>query len=257
MLIKKILSFLKRGHTRTKKFDRATEYRLTKIEKLVGTKINNPEFYIEALTHRSGVNISPLAKNVSNERLEFLGDSILNFVVTEFIFKKFHEEDEGQMTILRSRFVNKEILLNVANKINMSKLLFINGNAASAIEAGAKSILSDSIEALIGAIYLDSGIEKARKFIMKYIIQPNFNLLKLNDQNYKSQLLEYVQANKLSNPRYEVVKEEGPQHAKTFTVQVSINGILLGTGSGQTKKSAEQLAAKQAIEKIKNGKLLS
>lgn len=257
MLIKKILSFLKQRQTRTKKFDRATEYRLTKIEKLVGTKINNPEIYIEALTHRSGVNISPLGKNVSNERLEFLGDSILNFVVTEFIFKKFLEEDEGQMTILRSRFVNKEILLNVANKINMSKLLFINGNAASAIEAGAKSILSDSIEALIGAIYLDAGIEKARKFIMKYIIQPNFNLLKLNDQNYKSQLLEYVQANKLSNPRYEVVKEEGPQHAKTFTVQVSINGILLGTGSGQTKKSAEQLAAKQAIEKIKNGKLLS
>ncbi|MCX8057747.1 MAG: ribonuclease III [Ignavibacteria bacterium] len=223
-----------------------------KVEKLVGTKIYNPTIYLEALTHRSGVNISPLEKKQSNERLEFLGDSVLNLVVTEYIFSKFKEEDEGQMTILRSRFVNKEILLSVANKIEMSKLLFVNDNAASAIEAGAKSILADSIEALIGAIYLDAGLERAKKFIMKYIILPNLKLMKLKDQNYKSQLLEFVQAKKLATPRYEVVKEEGPQHAKIFTVQVSIDGIPLGIGSGQTKKSAEQIAAKQAIEKLKN-----
>ncbi len=249
MFIEKILTlFFKK---KKKKFDKLIEYRLIRIEKLVGTKINNPYLYIEALTHRSGVNISPLRKKISNERLEFLGDSVLNLVVTKYIFSKFINEDEGQMTILRSRFVNKDILLNVANKLKISELLFVNENAASAIESGAKSILVDSVEALIGAIYLDLGFDVVNKFIMRYIIKPNINLVNVKDQNFKSQLLEYVQSKKLSSPKYDVIKEEGPQHAKKFTVQVSINGKPLGIGSGNTKKAAEQLAAKQAIESIK------
>jgi ribonuclease-3 len=233
-----------------KNLDKSIKYRLIKLEKLVGTKIKNYNFYIEALTHRSGVHISPLKNKTSNERLEFLGDSVLNLIVTEYIFSKFKDEDEGQMTILRSRFVNKDILLKVANELNISKLLYVNENAANAIEAGAKSILADSIEALIGAIYLDQGLEVAKKFVVKYIIKPNYKLVDVKDQNFKSQLLEFVQANKLSIPKYEVIKEEGPQHAKIFTVQVSIDGKPLGTGSGQTKKSAEQKAAKKAIEKL-------
>lgn len=232
-------------------FSKDIENRLKRIEKLVGSTLNNPFIYLEALTHRSGINISPLKKKVSNERLEFLGDSVLNLVVTEYIFSKFKDEDEGQLTKIRSRFVNKEILLNVAYKLNMTKLLFMNENAASAIETGAKSILADSVEAFIGAIYLDLGFEKAKQFITRYIIKPNIGLTKLGDENFKSQLLEYVQANKLSIPKYEVIKEEGPQHAKIFTVQVSLDGRILGTGKGQTKKSAEQLAAKEAIKKIK------
>ncbi len=249
MFIEKIFTlFFKK---KKKKFDKLIEYRLIRIEKLVGTKINNPYLYIEALTHRSGVNISPLRKKISNERLEFLGDSVLNLVVTKYIFSKFINEDEGQMTILRSRFVNKDILLNVANKLKISELLFVNENAASAIESGAKSILVDSVEALIGAIYLDLGFDVVNKFIMRYIIKPNINLVNVKDQNFKSQLLEYVQSKKLSSPKYDVIKEEGPQHAKKFTVQVSINGKPLGIGSGNTKKAAEQLAAKQAIESIK------
>ncbi len=254
MLFKKFVSQIFRQEKKRKKVDKSIQYRLNKIENLVGTKINNPNIYLEALTHRSGINISPLKKKASNERLEFLGDSVLNLVVTEYIFSKFKEEDEGQMTILRSRFVNKDILLKVANKLKMTNLLFINENAATAIESGAKSILADSVEALIGAIYLDLGLDAASNFIKKYIIKPNLNLIGVKDQNFKSQLLEYVQSKKLSVPKYEVIKEEGPQHAKTFTVQVSIDGKPLGTGSGQTKKAAEQLAAKQAIEKIKNSK---
>lgn len=254
MFLKKFVSKLFRKEKGRKKTNKDIEYRLSRIEKLVGTKINNPNLYLEALTHRSGVNISPLRKKTSNERLEFLGDSVLNLVVTEYIFSRFKEEDEGQMTIFRSRFVNKEILLKVANKLKMTNLLFINENAATAIESGAKSILADSVEALIGAIYLDLGLDAASNFIMKYIIKPNLSLVGIKDQNFKSQLLEYVQSKKLSTPKYEVIKEEGPQHAKTFTIQVSIDGKPLGTGSGKTKKAAEQLAAKQAIEKIKNAR---
>lgn len=247
-----VISILKKKSKR--KFNEEIENRLTKIEKLVGSPLNNPQLYIEALTHRSAINISPLKKKISNERLEFLGDSVLNLVVTEYIFKKFKDRDEGQLTKIRSRFVNKEILLNVANKLRMTKLLFINENAASAIESGAKSILADSVEAFIGAIYLDLGFEKSKQFIEKYIIKPNIRLIKLGDENFKSQLLEYVQANKLSIPKYEVIKEEGPQHAKVFTVQVSLDGEVLGTGKGLTKKSAEQLAAREAIQKIKKSK---
>ncbi|MFN4111130.1 MAG: ribonuclease III [Ignavibacteria bacterium] len=252
MVLKKLISKFFQPKKKRKKLEKSIEYRLNEIKKLVGTELKNPNIYLEALTHRSGVNISPLKKKVSNERLEFLGDSVLNLVVTKFIFSRFREEDEGQMTILRSRFVNKEILLRVANKLKMSQLLFINENAATAIESGAKSILADSIEALIGAIYLDSGLDSASRFITKYIIKPNLNLIEVKDQNFKSQLLEYVQAKKLSIPKYQIIKEEGPQHAKIFTVQVLIDGIPLGVGSGQTKKAAEQLAAKMAIDKIKN-----
>ncbi len=237
---------------KNKSFGKDVQYRLKKIEKLVGTKLNNPLLYLEALTHRSGVSISPDEITTANERLEFLGDSVLNLIVTEFIYTTFTSETEGHMTILRSKFVNKDILLKVAKRLKMSDLLFINENAASAIESGAKSILSDSVEALIGAIYLDLGLNKTKEFVINYIIKPNLKLTKSIDQNYKSQLLEYVQANKLSNPVYEVVREEGPQHAKTFTVSVSIDGIQLGIGSGQTKKAAEQIAAKEALDKIKN-----
>lgn len=252
MVLKKLISKFFRLKRKRKKLEKSIEYRLNEIKKLVGTELKNTNIYLEALTHRSGVNISPLKKKKSNERLEFLGDSVLNLVVTKFIFSRFREEDEGQMTILRSRFVNKEILLKVANKLKMSQLLFINENAATAIESGAKSILADSIEALIGAIYLDSGLNTASRFIMKYIIKPNLNLIEVKDQNFKSQLLEYVQAKKLSVPKYQIIKEEGPQHAKIFTVQVLIDGVPLGVGSGQTKKAAEQMAAKMAINKIKS-----
>lgn len=251
MVLKKIFSKFFLPKKRQKKVDKSIEYRLIKIKKLVGTEIKKTNLYLEALTHRSGINISPLRKKVSNERLEFLGDSVLNLVVTQFIFSKFKEEDEGQMTILRSRFVNKEILLKVANKLHISKLLFVNENAASAIEAGAKSILVDSVEALIGAIYLDLGFEEAKEFITRYIIKPNLKLIDTKDQNFKSQLLEYVQSKKISSPKYEIIKEDGPQHAKIFTVQVLIDGVPLGVGSGKTKKEAEQLAAKMALKKLK------
>ncbi len=251
-MVLKFLSFFSKKKFKVKLTkENEIQSRLRKISHLVGSSLRNPDLYIEALTHRSGVTLSPVKNNQSNERLEFLGDSVLNLIVTEYTFSKFKNEDEGKLTNIRSRFVNKEILLNVANKLEMSKLLFINENAASAIESGAKSILADSVEALIGAIYLDLGIGVTKKFVDKYIIKPNIKLIYVEDQNFKSQLLEYCQANKLNIPKYDIIGETGPQHAKQFTVQVSIGGKILGYGTGKTKKSAEQLAAKEAITKIK------
>lgn len=227
-----------------------SDFRFKSIQQLIGGKLNKPELYLEALTHRSAIALSPLKKKVSNERLEYLGDSILNLIVTEYLFKKFRNKSEGDLTKLRSRFVNRDVLLKVANTIKLNKLVFISENAQHALESGAKSILSDTMEAFIGAIYLDKGLEETRKFIYKNIIKPNIRLVNIEDQNYKSRLLEYLQLHKLDIPKYQVVKEEGPQHSKIFTVEVLVNGKSMGTGKGSTKKEAEQLAAKEALSKL-------
>jgi len=232
------------------------EYRLNSIKDLVGTSIKNSEIFIQALTHRSALYIDHIPSlKLSNERLEFLGDSVLNLIVSDYVFNNLKELDEGILTKIRSRFVNKSVLADVAQKINLTSLLIISENTASAIESGGKSVISDALEALIGAIYIDMGYDVAKNFVYKFIISPNLYLVHDVDQNYKSQLLEYAQANKLDLPKYEVIKEEGPDHSKIFTVQVSIDGKPLGIGKGSTKKIADQEAAYQALLKIKHNSI--
>lgn len=242
----KIFSSRKKDH----KLDQFLQYRLNSIENLVGTKIKNPSIYIQALTHRSALYSEIISSEISNERLEFLGDSVLNLIVAEYVYNNFQEHDEGDLTKIRSRFVNKNVLVNTAEKIELNKFLIMSENTANAIESGGKSVLADAMEALIGAIYIDLGFDLAKNFVYKHIIYPNLFLVYYEDQNYKSQLLEYAQANKLEAPKYEVIKEEGPDHSKVFTVQVYIDGQPLGLGTGTTKKAAEQNAARDALLKI-------
>lgn len=227
-----------------------SEEKIIRLEDLIGTKINNVEYFVEALTHRSFLEDSE-ARNISNERLEYLGDSVLNLVVGEFLFKKFPDEDEGFLTKARANLVNKNILAETAQKINLADLLLIGKNISASFEIGAKTILCDAFEALIGAIYLDSGSTVVRELIYDLLIAPQLEEgSHLADDNYKSQLLEYTQANKLDMPQYVVVKEEGPHHDRTFTIVVYIGNKELGTGVGKNKKSAEQNAAKEAFEKL-------
>ncbi|MCX8010636.1 MAG: ribonuclease III [Ignavibacteria bacterium] len=226
--------------------------RFEKLEKIVGFKIKNKEIFLEAITHRSvSTKNQNYMKISSNERLEFLGDSVLNLIVGEFIFKKFNNEDEGFLTKLRAKLVNRDILISTAEKLKISDIMLMSENASLSLKEGAKSIISDAIEALIGAIYLEQGLEGARKFIMKNIVRLNKNLFyEQEDKNFKSQLLEYTQGKKLGTPDYKIIKEEGPQHARTFTIEVFINGKSFGIGVGKNKKSAEQSAAKNALVKI-------
>lgn len=222
------------------------------FEKIIGCNIYNPKYYLKAITHRSYLEGKENA-DYSNERLEYLGDAVVNLIVGKYLFNKFPNEDEGYLTKTRSMLVNKSALFDAAERINLDDYLLVSKNFSKTLPNGSKAVLSDAYESIVGAIYLDKGLQKAEKFLIKSLLEPSFEITGyLKDSNYKSQLLEYVQMQRLENLEYNVIKEEGPQHEKLFTVQVKINNKILGTGNGKNKKSAEQIAAKNALQKIKN-----
>lgn len=227
-----------------------TPQKFEELEKSVGLGIKKKSFFIQALMHRSYLEQSS-EYLVSNERLEFLGDSVLNLAVAEYLFETFPNKNEGFLTKVRAKLVNRIALADAAENINLSKFLLVSKNLSSNFTNGSKTILADAFEALIGAIYLDSGIEAAKDFVLRSLIIPNAKEDEyLVDENFKSQLLEYAQANRLDNPTYIVVKEEGPQHDRLFTIKVLIGEAEYGTGQGKNKKSAEQNAAHSALQKI-------
>ena len=224
--------------------------KFNQLEKVIGTTIGNKKIYLEALIHRSYLEENEQF-SLSNERLEFLGDSVLNLIIGEYLFNKFPQEEEGFLTKVRAKMVNRNALSLVAENLNMGELLIISSSVPKSITHNSKSMLSDALEALIGAIYLDKGLETCQKFIQKNILEPALkNGEHLVDENYKSQLLEYAQANKLAIPVYQIVSEEGPHHDKTFIAEVIIGEKILGEGKGKSKKEAEQNAAQVALKKV-------
>lgn len=224
--------------------------KIAELEKIIGCPVKNKSFYIQALTHRSFLEQGN-DHDISNERLEFLGDSVLSLTVAEYLFEEFPDKDEGFLTKVRSKLVNKVTLAEAADKIQLVRFVLLSNNVKNTFMLGAKTILSDALEALIGAIYIDSGLDSVKKFIYRILIEPNTKAgLYLIDENFKSQLLEYAQAHKLENPSYFVIGEEGPQHNRTFTIKVMIGSEEYGVGKGKNKKSAEQNAAHSALIKI-------
>jgi len=225
------------------------------LEEALGVGIVRDELFTEALTHRSALSIPSNGERKSNERMEFLGDAILNLLVAEILFDEFRDLDEGQLTRMRSLLVNQHALAEAAANLNLSRFLIMSNSAQQAIEKGYETIISDAIEAVIAAIYLDGGLRTAKAFVREKIMQKEmqinsetFNSL---DKNFKSALLELAQAHGLGAPRYNLLKEEGPDHDRTFTVSVQIGERTLASGSGKTKKSAEQVAAEKAYEILK------
>ena len=220
--------------------------KLQRIEEIIGRKVNHSDIFIEALTHRSAVDGNKL-KN-SNERLEFLGDSLIGFVIARELYDRFPGKDEGYLTKARANFVNKNSLYEAGRRIELIDLIFMQNELFQNEKLSKKAIVSDAFEALTGAIYLDCGFDVANTFIKKFVVEPSIELkMHLTDENYKSQLLEFAQSIKLEVPRYYVVQEEGPEHDRTFTVEVKINGRSLGLGKGKNKKTAEQEAAHKAL----------
>lgn len=219
------------------------------LESKIGLSISNFAFFEQALTHRSYLQVVD-KKIYSNERLEFFGDSILGMIVAEHLFLE-HDVLEGDLTKMRSAIVNKKSLAYCAMKLKLDKFVLLSYGAKKAMENGSNSILADTVEAIIGAIYLDSGIENARFFITKIYIPILNDSELLEDKNFKSLLLEYLQSVGQEAPIYDTLSEEGPDHEKNFIVGVYANKMLLGKGKGKSKKSAEQKAAKIALKKIK------
>ncbi len=227
-----------------------TPQKFAELEKLVGFSIKNRSYFIQALMHRSFLEQNS-GYAVSNERLEFLGDSILNLAVAEYLYEEFPDKDEGFLTKVRAKLVNRVALADAAEEINLANFLLISKNLSNNFKNGSRTVLADALEALIGAVYLDNGLNAAKDFIGRVLIESNMkDGVYLIDENFKSQLLEYSQANKMENPVYTVIKEEGPQHNRIFTIQVTIGDIEYGMGKGKNKKSAEQNAAHDALTKL-------
>jgi ribonuclease-3 len=221
------------------------------LDSVLRYHIRNKEYFVRALVHRSFIPISRIEALESNERLEFLGDSILNFVVAEYLFEQHPEKEEGELTILRSRLVNRKALAFCAKEIDLKSFLLMHTSSAGVQEKGYDTILSDAYEAVIAALYLDGGMKTAKRFILERLKSALANgYLKESDQNYKSELLELSQAKGKGIPRYQTMKEEGPDHDRTFTIQVLVGNDVMGIGIGKNKKEAEQAAAEEAVTKL-------
>lgn len=224
------------------------------FQKAIHYKIIDKNYFITALTHRSFLKVksNPLKIGIiSNERLEFLGDAVLDLVVAEYLFKNFPLNEEGDLTKFRSILVNKKFLAERAKNIRLQDFLLASFTARKSIDEGYDTILSDGYESLIGAVFMDSGYDSAKEFLNEEIFKKlDIKWLNQFDENHKSKFLEYVQAHTDFIPEYSIIKEEGPEHNKLFTVEVFVNKRSLGIGKGKSKKQAEQEAAKNALNHL-------
>jgi len=207
---------------------------------------------LDAVTHRSFYHENPDTAHSQNERLEFLGDSVLGFVVVEYLFKLEKDYSESTMSKIKSYLVKEAVLFNVAESISLGMHLRLGKGEKETGGRGKKSILADALEAVFGAIYIDGGYERARDVILR-LLQDKINAAVSSEQFYdfKTDLQEKSQVMFGVLPRYVMVKQEGEEHKKIFTVEVYIKGDRLGKGSGRSKKEAETAAAKEALSKIK------
>lgn len=202
-----------------------------------------------ALTHRSWVNEHPGVRT-SNERLEFLGDAILEFVVSKELFTRFQDKEEGYLTALRANLVNTQNLSAVAEKLETGKYLYLSKGEEDGGGRANKSLLADTIEAIIGALFIDSGLPAAEKFIYDHILIDAEQKAGEPLKDSKSRLQEEIQAQGNPAPRYTVAEEQGPDHDKTFTINVLVNDVIFAQGVGKSKGQAEQNAAQEALRKL-------
>lgn len=218
------------------------------LEERIGYKFRNPLLLAEALTHPS-LGHETQQRHFDNQRLEFLGDAILQLVVTEHLFGHFKDQPEGQLTKLRSRLVSRDALKTHAAALELGQFLLMGRGEEASGGRTRSSTMADAFEALIGAIYLDGGLEPAKTFILA---QAKEDLAQLAEEpvdiNPKGNLQELLQSISPRSPVYEVLSQSGPEHDKRFLVQAVWEGIVLGKGRGKSKKQAETAAAEEAMK---------
>jgi len=223
---------------------------IEKLEKLLDIKFKNQELLLEAMTHRSYINEHRDFKYDHNERLEFLGDAVLELVVTEYLFKKF-PNPEGDLTNWRAALVNGSSLLEVAEELHLEDYIQLSKGEKQDTNTKARgSILANSVEAILGAIYIDQGIEPSTKFINKYFIARLDYILKNHlFEDPKSKFQETSQDKVSITPHYKVLDESGPDHAKKFVIGVFLNDEMVAKGKGSSKQEAQVDAAAKALKK--------
>ena len=225
------------------------ELQLNELQKKLNYEFKEPELLIKSLTHSSYANESIRSADASNERLEFLGDSLLGMTVALLIYNKKPNLSEGQMTKLRAELVCERSLAEIAMVLDLGTFLLLGRGEENGGGRGRPSILSDAFEAVIAAIYLDGGYEPIEQLITTLLSSRVDNPLpSYND--FKTSLQEIIQCKPGQSLVYELSSEQGPDHSKSFTVDVKLNGKTIGTGTGKSKKNAEQEAAKAAINNI-------
>jgi ribonuclease III len=248
-----MLRFLSRifGKTPAKSESALSAHSRSRLQQKLGYSFRQEDLLVRALTHRSHLRTNDAQSNNSNERLEFLGDSALGLIVAEELFQKYPDMTEGDLTKSKSLLVNKKVLAHVGIELGLGDYILMSVDEERAGGRRRQSIVADCLEAVIGAIYLDGGM-KITRGVVKRVISFDFSQTSqtLSLRNYKGELLERLQASGAGMPHYTVSGENGPEHRKTFTVDVLVGGKKMGTGEGDSKKSAEQKAAEQALEKL-------
>ena len=218
------------------------------LEQVLKYQFKDPALARTAMTHRSYLHASPGRSGDSNERMEFLGDSVVGLAVNEFLYNKFPKLREGELTKMKSLLVSRVILSRAATVMGLGKFVLLSEAENESGGRNRASILADTLEGIIGAVYLDGGLDPARKLTERLLLREVHEILSdANLANYKSMLQEYVQGEFKTHPQYRISSENGPDHQKLFAVEVVVNGRTLGRGHGSNKKEAEQEAARDAL----------
>lgn len=241
----------KNGKELDMNINRAKENRFKDFQKNIGIYFVNEKLLKQAFTHSSYVNEHRKKPHEDNERLEFLGDAVLELTVSQFLYKKYPLMSEGELTKLRAAIVCEPSLVSFANELSFGKLILLGKGEELTGGRERPALLADVFEAFIGALYLEKGIEKVIEFL-EIIVFPKINAGAFSHvMDFKSQLQELVQRDGTGMIEYRVLQEKGPAHNREFVSRVSLNGEVLGTGTGKSKKEAEQHAAQMALGKLK------
>ena len=226
------------------------EQDIFEFEQKIGYTFKNKDLLIQAFTHSSLVNEQKINKKPDYERLEFLGDAVLEMISSAYLYKTYPDKKEGEMSKIRASLVCEPALAYCSEQINIKKYIQLGKGEEATGGRNKESIIADVMEAVIGALFLDGGIEESKRFIDNFVLTNADSMQMFSDS--KSILQEITQGQNLGNIRYEICGESGPEHDKRFEVRVFVGDKNLGEGTGKTKKAAEQKAAYQAILVLKN-----
>lgn len=219
------------------------------LEKNIGIKFNDKDLLKQAFVHRSYINENKSSGLTHNERLEFLGDAVLELVITDFLYKEYADKAEGELTSYRSSLVNADTCANIATSLSVNDFLLLSKGESKDVGRARQYILANALEALIGAIYIDQGYDKARDFVEKYFTPLIEKIISEGSHiDSKSLFQEKAQEFDGITPSYKTIKESGPDHEKRFTVGVYLGKDMVATGEGKSKQDAEQEAAKEALK---------
>lgn len=227
------------------------QQQLSQIEEKLGYRFQDRSHLVQAFAHPSFVNENQRVVKEPNERLEFLGDSVLGLIIADWLYQTLPDEREGVLSSLRSALVEAETCAHFATKLSLEHYLLLGKGEWRSSERGRRSILADLFEAVVAAIFLDGGFEAARVFVMKHFHGELEGHVRAPKTNWKAELQDYCQKKFQETPVYEVLQESGPDHSKQFDVAVMIQGKSIGTGMGSSKKQAESQAAREALEWLK------